>query len=62
MSKNITIGFVLALMAISGAGAQGPALTGVTAPNFDLPSLDGERVSLESLRGQFVVLHFGAGW
>ena len=62
MSKTITMGFALTLLAVSGLGAEGPTLTGVRAPDFDLPSLAGERVSLDGLRGQFVVLHFGAGW
>jgi len=32
------------------------------APPFELPDLDGERVSLESLRGKVVVIDFWATW
>jgi hypothetical protein len=35
---------------------------GDPAPAFELPSLDGQLVSLAGLRGKTVVLHFGAGW
>lgn len=49
-----------------GAGAPGhaeaPSMIGAEAPPFELPSLDGETVSLKGLRGRLVVLHFGAGW
>lgn len=37
-------------------------LLGEPAPDFELPTLDGERVHLEDLRGRVVVLHFGTGW
>lgn len=35
---------------------------GDQAPAFRLNALDGERVSLEQLRGQIVVIHFAASW
>ncbi len=42
--------------------AQEPSLLNKPAPEFDLPSLGGDRVDLTDLRGRIVVLHFGAGW
>lgn len=36
--------------------------TGALAPRFDLPSLGGGTVSLDSLRGKRVLLHFWATW
>jgi thiol-disulfide isomerase/thioredoxin/outer membrane lipoprotein-sorting protein len=50
------------------AGAQRPekpagtSLENKTAPDFILPSLNGERVSLRSLKGSVVVLDFWATW
>jgi thiol-disulfide isomerase/thioredoxin len=34
----------------------------IKAPDFSLPNLDGETISLESLRGQIVILDFWATW
>ena len=32
------------------------------APAFTLPGIDGQKVSLESVRGKSVLLYFGASW
>ena len=53
---------VLAGALSAPAAAQSQPLVGEPAPAFDLPSLDGERLTLADLRGKLVVLHFGAGW
>jgi peroxiredoxin len=39
-------------------GASGPAALGATAPDFKLPDLDGNQVSLSSFRGKTVVLEW----
>jgi hypothetical protein len=44
------------------SGPEVPSLLGQAAPSFRLNNLDGGTVSLEGLRGRFVVLHFGASW
>lgn len=49
----------------SGATAPpdlGPPRAGDPAPDFELPDRDGRRVSLASLRGSDVVIHFTAAW
>jgi peroxiredoxin len=55
----------LSLAAVSPAAASpqgGPAGVGHAAPEFQLPSLDGQTVSLAALRGRPVVIHFAATW
>jgi len=36
--------------------------TSLKAPNFSLPTLDGESISLEDYKGKFVVLHIATTW
>jgi cytochrome oxidase Cu insertion factor (SCO1/SenC/PrrC family) len=40
-----------------GAGVR----PGEKAPEFEMPSTDGEQVSLRALHGEPVLLHFGSG-
>lgn len=59
--------FVLLGMFASTAGAQDSAVSshpmiGDQAPAFTLEEADGGSLSLESLKGRYVVLHFGASW
>jgi len=53
---------LLASPAVSAPAQTKQPWIGNPAPPFSLPTLDGKRLSLADLRGQFVVLHFGAGW
>ena len=53
---------LLAMLVTVLSLAQEPSLLNKPAPEFDLPSLGGDRVDLTDLRGRIVVLHFGAGW
>jgi peroxiredoxin len=47
---------------LSGALDSGTPAKGEPAPDFALPTLDGEQVRLSSLRGTPVVLNFWATW
>jgi peroxiredoxin len=49
----------VALVSAPGAVELQP---GRQAPGFRLEGIDGQRVSLDGLRGKFVVLHFAATW
>jgi len=55
-----TASLALMLVASAGAGFSFDAMpqVGQEAPNFTLPSQDGTPVSLNDLRGKWVVLYF----
>lgn len=56
----------LSLGLFAGTAGAGPVddhpMIGETAPEFHLPTTDGDSLTMESLRGKYVVLHFGASW
>jgi hypothetical protein len=62
-ARALCAAVVLSLLApaVVAAELEQPMLDS-PAPEFDLPSLGGERVALTDLRGKLLVLHFGAGW
>lgn len=60
--RPLALALGVALSIAASAAAQEQPFLGTAAPPFDLPTLDGDNVSLESCRGKLVVLHFGAGW
>ena len=65
MKRAQWLSVLLAAAALEGARqlpAMEPPMIGEPAPAFDLPTLDGDNVSSDDLRGQYIVLHFGAGW
>ena len=60
MNKRF-LGVLLSLVAVSGmqgAGTQTPPQVGQPAPDFTLPSAEGESVSLKDFKGKWVVLYF----
>ena len=59
MRKRITAG-LMAVLASCAVLAQGRATTGPV--EFSLRSIDGQTVTSNSLRGEVVVLAFGASW
>lgn len=46
----------------SGAAPAGPVQEGMTAPDFTLSSLDGERLSLSDYAGRPLLVNFWASW
>ena len=56
------IGIVLVGCGVAGAGQPSAPTEGEPAPNFELTTLEGERVSLSALSGKPVVLNFWASW
>ena len=55
--------WVSATPSTSNTAGQVPApQVGFLAPDFNLPTLAGEAISMESLRGQPVVINFWASW
>ena len=53
---------VAAGLAVAACGAAPKSKEAKTAPPFDLPDLNGGRVSLDSLKGKVVVVDFWATW
>lgn len=44
------------------SGVSSHPMIGEAAPAFDLKEVAKGKLSLESLKGRYVVLHFGASW
>jgi peroxiredoxin len=64
MSRSVNRVLVSVVVALAGAACGAPPQTreAKAAPPFDLPDLNGGRVSLESLKGKVVVVDFWATW
>jgi cytochrome c biogenesis protein CcmG, thiol:disulfide interchange protein DsbE len=56
------LAFIVWRLAPQIGAALGVGRTGEPAPPFTVVTLDGERVSLDSLRGKVVLLNFWATW
>jgi peroxiredoxin len=59
---GVDLAVLLAVLAAVGAWQTRGHLSGVQAPSAVLATLDGERVSLDALRGKPVLLAFWAPW
>ena len=57
---------LIGLLIIVGFGLymaqQGPVSIGNRAPNFTMTTFEGDKITLESLRGKVVVINFWASW
>ncbi len=64
MRRAKTVIFVfLATLALLSCKAKGPSLEGLSsAPDFVLPSIEGQEKSLEDFKGKPLMLHFWATW
>jgi thioredoxin 1 len=61
MCRNALVA-VLSGLALAACGAAPKSKETKAAPPFDLPDLNGGRVSLDSLKGKVVVVDFWATW
>jgi Peroxiredoxin len=53
----------LAFVGVSSAAeTDAQPMLGQAAPAFALKGVDGKSLSLEALRGRWLVVHFGASW
>jgi peroxiredoxin len=59
--SRLPLAALLFFVLVPGLGAV-ELQAGRQAPGFRLEGIDGQTVSLETLRGKFVVLHFAATW
>src|SRR3990172_8141356 len=62
MSRSVRCVLVAVVLAGVACGPAPQAKEARPAPPFDLPDLNGGRVSLESLKGKVVVVDFWATW
>lgn len=63
--RALTVVLLALIASMAGAQDSGVAshpMIDAEAPPFDLDEVGGSTLSLESLRGRYVVLHFGASW
>ncbi|HKZ32978.1 MAG TPA: TlpA disulfide reductase family protein [Vicinamibacteria bacterium] len=62
MSRSVRCVLVAVVLAGVACGPAPQAKEAKAAPPFDLPDLNGGRVSLDSLKGKVVVVDFWATW
>jgi cytochrome c biogenesis protein CcmG/thiol:disulfide interchange protein DsbE len=56
------LGFILTtVLLVAGCSAQAPQV-GELAPDFQLPNLEGQSISLSDFRGEPVLVNFWASW
>jgi thiol-disulfide isomerase/thioredoxin len=60
--KSFSSFLVVAALALAACGPAPASKVAKAAPPFDLPDLNGGRVSLDSLKGKVVVVDFWATW
>jgi len=59
---SLLLGLAAAMAGAEDSGVASHPMIGDKAPAFDLEEVGGGTMTLESLKGRYVVLHFGASW
>jgi len=59
---TVAVGLILTLVLLIGGCSSPSAQVGKRAPDFQLPNLEGESVSLSDFQGKPVLLNFWATW
>jgi cytochrome oxidase Cu insertion factor (SCO1/SenC/PrrC family) len=60
--RIVALTTVVGAMVSAAAGQMKQPMLGEPAPGFELEAVNGDPVSLESLRGKLVVIHIAASW
>ncbi len=64
LKSGASVAFLVALVVLAGCAGEpsGPLRVGATSPGFELPALEGGKVSSAAYAGKPVVLNFWATW
>jgi len=69
LERSLAQAVVAAVLVLVGVGitvsdddVSSHPMIGEPAPGFNLEKVGGGKLSLEDLKGKYIVLHFGASW
>jgi len=59
---TVLLSLAVSMVPAQDSGVASHPMIGDAAPAFDLEEVGGGTMTLESLKGRYVVLHLGASW